>query len=114
MKIAVLSDGGWGTALAVLLCGNGHDVRLWGPFPDYLAEMAKTRKNPRFLAGITLPDQLTIEPDLAVATAACEILVLAAPAQYTRGLLDKLKALRLPQPTILVSCLLYTSDAADE
>ena len=103
MKIAVLSDGGWGTALAVLLCGNGHDVRLWGPFPDYLAEMAQTRKNPRFLAGITLPDSLTVEPDLANAAAECEILVLAAPAQYTRGLLNKLKALRLPQATILVS-----------
>ena len=103
MKIAVLSDGGWGTALAVLLCGNGHEVRLWGPFPDYVAEMAKTRKNPRFLPGVTLPDQLTVETDLAAAVAECEILVLASPAQYTRGLLDKLKALRIAPETILVS-----------
>ena len=32
MKISVLSDGGWGTALALILCQNGHDVTIWGPF----------------------------------------------------------------------------------
>ena len=29
MKITVLGSGGWGTALAVLLHGNGHEVTLW-------------------------------------------------------------------------------------
>jgi glycerol-3-phosphate dehydrogenase (NAD(P)+) len=103
MKIAVLSDGGWGTALALVLCGNGHEVRIWGPFPDYLAEMAATRKNPRFLAGVTLPDALTVEADLAKAADGCDILVLASPTQYMRGLLTKLQALQIPQETILVS-----------
>ena len=29
MKVAVLGSGGWGTALAMLLVENGHDVTLW-------------------------------------------------------------------------------------
>ena len=29
MKIAVLGSGGWGTALAMLLEENGHQVTLW-------------------------------------------------------------------------------------
>ena len=103
MKIAVLSDGGWGTALALVLCGNGHEVRLWGPFPDYVAEMARTRKNPRFLAGVTLPDSLVLEADLAKAAEGCDILVLASPTQYMRGLLVKLRELRIPRETILVN-----------
>ena len=29
MKVSVLGAGSWGTALAVLLCENGHEVTLW-------------------------------------------------------------------------------------
>ena len=29
MKIAVLGSGAWGTALAMLLQKNGHEVSLW-------------------------------------------------------------------------------------
>ena len=29
MKITVLGSGGWGTALALVLLENGHDVTLW-------------------------------------------------------------------------------------
>ena len=51
MKITVLSDGGWGTALAVNLLNNGHDVTMWGAFPEYLDQMEKTRENVKFLKG---------------------------------------------------------------
>lgn len=29
MKVSVIGSGGWGTALALLLLENGHDVTLW-------------------------------------------------------------------------------------
>ena len=29
MKITVVGSGGWGTALALVLEENGHDVTLW-------------------------------------------------------------------------------------
>lgn len=92
MNISVLSDGGWGTALAMVLCENKHTVSLWGPFPDYLAEMARTRRNERFLKGVALPAALRFEPDLAAACANADLVVLAAPSQYMRGLLGKLAA----------------------
>ena len=94
MKTTVLSDGGWGTALALTLRGNGHDVRLWGPFPDYLAEMRRRHENVRFLPGVPLPDDLVIEAELARAMAEADLVVLAAPAQYLRGLLDRLGPVR--------------------
>ncbi len=90
MKIAVLSDGGWGTALAMSLVRNGHEVTQWGPFPDYLAEMETTRKNPRFLAGVTLPPELRFEPVMAKAVEGREMLILATPTQYLRGVLREL------------------------
>ena len=60
MKIAVIGDGGWGTANAMLLAGNGHDVTLWGAFPEYVEEMRRTRRNEKFLKGVVLPDSLKL------------------------------------------------------
>ena len=34
MNVTVIGTGGWGTALAVLLHGNGHKVALWGRLPE--------------------------------------------------------------------------------
>ncbi len=93
MKISVLSDGGWGTALSVLLCHNGHQVTLWGPFPEYLAEMARTRRNDSFLQGVELPAAVEFDADLGRACAGASILILAAPSQYMRSLLQRLKPL---------------------
>ncbi len=103
MKIAVLSDGGWGTALALVLCRNGHDVVLWGPFPDYVAEMEQRRKNVRFLPGPTLPPELALSADLEQATTMAEIIVLAAPSQYMRGLLNQLHEIPLANAPIFVN-----------
>ena len=58
MKIAVIGDGGWGTANALLLSGYGHDVTLWGAFPEYIEEMRATRRNDKFLKGVALPESL--------------------------------------------------------
>ena len=91
MKIAVLSDGAWGTALAGVLLRNGHEVVMWGPFPDYLAEMAAGRENSRFLPGVRLDERLCFEPDMERATAAASIVLLATPTQYLRGVLERFR-----------------------
>ncbi len=91
MKITVLSDGGWGTALASVLCDNRHEVTLWGPFPDYIEEMRRTRRNERFLKGVELPAALALDSDLAEACAGAGLVVLAAPSQFMRSLLTRLR-----------------------
>jgi glycerol-3-phosphate dehydrogenase (NAD(P)+) len=91
MNITVLSDGGWGTALALLLCENNHNVRLWGPFEDYVSEMREKKENVRFLPGISLPDDLTLCSDMREAVDDAEIVVLASPSQYMRSTLEKFK-----------------------
>ena len=45
MKAVVVGSGGWGTALSMVLCDNGHDVTLWSHDPAKAAEMTKTREN---------------------------------------------------------------------
>ena len=57
MKAMVLGSGGWGTALALLLCDNGHAVSLWSHNPEKAEAMRKTRENP-LLSGVPLPEEL--------------------------------------------------------
>ena len=90
MKTAVLSDGGWGTALALLLVDNGHDVTLWGPFPEYIDQMRQTRENTQFLAGVELPEALHLSSSIQDSVEGADLLVLAAPSQYMRSLLQRL------------------------
>ncbi|HPD17725.1 MAG TPA: NAD(P)H-dependent glycerol-3-phosphate dehydrogenase [Planctomycetota bacterium] len=88
--VTVIGDGGWGTALALLLLGKGHAVRLWGAFPDYIEEMRRRRENVKFLRGIPLPEALELASDLPGAVAGAEWLVMAVPTQFMRGVLRRL------------------------
>ena len=56
MKITVVGSGGWGTALALLLVDNGHDVTLWSHTPAKAVALEETRENP-MLKGVPLPPE---------------------------------------------------------
>ena len=101
-KITVLGDGAWGTALALTLLDNGHDVTLWGPFPENLQEIERTHRN-KFLKGVDLPENLKVCADIAQATANASLLILAAPSQYMRGTLEKLAPVFRPEQHQLVN-----------
>ena len=48
-KVAVMGSGSWGTALAVLLAENGHDVALWSYRQEEAEAMAAEGENREFL-----------------------------------------------------------------
>lgn len=93
MKIAVIGDGGWGTANALLLCGYGHDVTVWGAFPEYIEEMKKTRRNDKFLKGVSLPESLKLTADREEAVKGAEVVVLAPPSKYFSSVVSGFKGL---------------------
>jgi len=88
--IAVLGAGSWGTALALLLAGNGRPAVLWSRAADHAAAMVATRRNPRYLADVPFPATLRPTADLAEAAALADLLV-AVPAAGFRDLLVNLK-----------------------
>ena len=73
MKVCVLGDGGWGTALAMVLDRNGHEVSVWGPFPEQVKSIADAGENIHFLPGVRIPPSLHWTSDMmrAVANAEC-------------------------------------------
>jgi len=82
MKITIIGDGGWGTAIALLLNNNGHTLTLWGPFEDYLKEIRTTGENSRYLKGVKLPPGLTWTSDPQAAVKDAELVVLAMPSKF--------------------------------
>ncbi len=83
MKAAVVGSGAWGTALAIRLCKNGHDVTMWTFEKDLIPEMESSRKNPR-LPGAELPGNLKISGDYACVTG-CKLVVMASPSFPARS-----------------------------
>ena len=82
MKIAVLGSGGWGTALALVLLENGHDVTLWSYAEQESALLKESGENP-LLKGVPLPQELKLTADLACVKG-CGAVVLATPSFAVR------------------------------
>ena len=78
MKTAVVGSGAWGTALAMHLCRNGHDVTMWTFETELIEGMVKDRKNPR-LPNAVLPEELKISGDYSC-VAGCSLVVMASPS----------------------------------
>ena len=90
MKVSVIGDGAWGTALALNMIANGHNVQLWGAFPEYLTEVEARRENYKFLPGVSLPRELRLTCDISEAVTGQDMIVLATPTQFLRGVLQKM------------------------
>ena len=78
MKTVVVGSGAWGTALAIRLYKNGHDVTIWTFEKELIPQMEQTRRNPR-LPDAVLPEGIAISPDYAC-VAGSDMVVVAAPS----------------------------------
>jgi len=90
-RIAVLGDGGWGTALALLLDRKGHEVILWSAFPDYAEVLKKKRENVKFLKGFPIPASVAITRDIHEAIGAGDLVIVAVPTQYLRNSIKQIR-----------------------
>jgi len=95
IKIAVLGAGSWGTALALLLARNNHQVHLWARDPILIADMRNNHCNERYLPGVPFDGSIVLHDDLAECLQATQEWVLAVPSHAFAELLDKIAVLSL-------------------
>ncbi len=98
--IAVLGAGSWGTALAILLGHNGHQVRLWGHLQAEIEALQRDRENKAFLPGVPLPEKLAPETDLGRALEGVDEVLVAVPSHAFRAVLTQLTGLIEERPGI--------------
>lgn len=99
-KIGVIGSGTWGTAIAVLLNNNGHQVDLWSAIPSEIEEMERTHKH-KNLPEVTLPDSIRFTADIKTAMEGKDLLVLAVPSVYVRSTAKRMKEF-CPEGQIIV------------
>lgn len=100
MKVTVLGSGAWGTALAIALMENGHDVTLWSYTEEESAVLRQKRENP-MLKGVPLPESLKLTTDMA-AVRGCGAVVVATPSFAVRSTAARLRDLA-DEGTVLIS-----------
>ena len=100
MKITVLGSGGWGTALANVLAGNGHNVTLWSYLPEECENLKATGKNP-FLPGVELHPNIAFSCQYAAVSGA-DMVVLATPSFAIRRTAEEIRGY-LSESVVLVS-----------
>ena len=82
-KISVIGSGGWGTALALALHSNGHEVVLWSHNTDKAQQVNQCRENP-MLPGIRLPEEIQVT-GLDRCVEGCSLVVIASPSVHIRS-----------------------------
>lgn len=100
-KIGVLGCGSWGTALAVLLAGNGHEVSVWSELEAEMKMLAENREHIKSLPGIKLPDSILVQKDLAALCKEKDLLVFAVASPYIRSTAKIAKAYIKPKQIIV-------------
>lgn len=85
MRIGIIGGGGWGLALAKLLCENGHQLMVWEYDPANLSLLVNTRSNPNLLKGIILPEGISFTSSFTeLQSFIPQLVVLATPSQFIR------------------------------
>ena len=80
-KVTVIGSGSWGTALAVMLAENGHEVFIWSRRQDAVDELLKERTNKKYLPGVVIPDSIQATTDRKEAVDGADIVILAVPSR---------------------------------
>ena len=102
MNVTVIGTGGWGTALAVLLHGNGHKVVLWGRLAEEVDPIIAAGENKLFLPGVKVPKEIVVTLDAKPALRDAELVVLAVPSHGMRPICQQVRDF-VPSGALLVS-----------
>lgn len=100
-KVSVIGAGSWGTALAILLCDNGHDVTIWSIDQKEIDMLKHTRENKPKLPGIKIHEAIKITPDMEEAVEGKDFIIMAVPSKFVRSTAKRMKALVMKEQIIV-------------
>ncbi|MDD2957978.1 MAG: NAD(P)H-dependent glycerol-3-phosphate dehydrogenase [Lachnospiraceae bacterium] len=89
--IGILGAGSWGTALAILLCNNGHEVTLWSHRREEAEALKAARMHTSKLPGVIIPGAISITSELENALEQKDVLVMAVPSSQIRSTSRKIR-----------------------
>ncbi|WP_387463052.1 NAD(P)H-dependent glycerol-3-phosphate dehydrogenase [Photorhabdus sp. RM323S] len=91
VSMTVIGAGSYGTALAITLARNGHDVVLWGHDSEHIQALQQARCNQKFLPDVSFPNSLLLETDLTKALTASRDILVVVPSHVFGEVLKQIK-----------------------
>ncbi len=101
-NISVLGAGSMGTAVSVLLAGNGHDIKMWSVFKEEADMINSLREQKDKLPGVKVPENVYCTNDLEETVNFSDIFVLVIPSQTVRENIRQIASI-VKKPK-LISC----------
>ncbi|HXV73321.1 MAG TPA: NAD(P)H-dependent glycerol-3-phosphate dehydrogenase [Sphingomonadales bacterium] len=101
-KAGIVGAGAWGTALAAVCRRAGLDTLVWAFEPEVAAEINGAHENKTFLPGIPLDPAIRATHETARLMDR-DVLFLVTPAQFTRGVVEKLEGIPSSVPLVICS-----------
>lgn len=84
-NIGIIGAGSWGTALAVNLTRNGHNVTIWSIMEQEIQMLQEHHEHLDKLPGVKLDESMQFTCNLEEAIVKKDMLVLAVPSIFTRS-----------------------------
>ena len=84
-KIGVMGAGSWGTALALLLNSNGHEVTVWSIDKQEVEMLSTKREHESKLPGVKIPESIAITNDIKEGIIGKDLIVTAVPSPFIRS-----------------------------
>jgi glycerol-3-phosphate dehydrogenase (NAD(P)+) len=97
----IIGAGGWGTALAKILCEKGLEVALWCRSEETFTNLLNLRENPAYLPGIAIPASVRVTRSMEEAVTSKEFLVCAVPSHGVREALRPAASCLSPQALVV-------------
>lgn len=101
--VGVVGAGSWGTALSLLLHGNGLPVTMWGHNAAHVDHIRSRRENTACLPGVALPEALQLTAEFADLRE-CDLLLLVTPSKAIREVAGRMAAAGTRGDAVLLSC----------
>jgi glycerol-3-phosphate dehydrogenase (NAD(P)+) len=99
--IAILGAGAWGTALAIILARNGHEVVLCARRGELLNDLKRARENYSYLPGISIPENVALTDAWNDAVASSTTIVMAVPSRFARSSMANISSAIRPDSIIV-------------
>ena len=100
--VAVIGGGSFGTVIANIIAGNGHEVRFWMRSESLAKQVNKQHENPEYLPGYPLAERVVATHDMAQAVSGSSAIFVAVPSTSFRSVVQRIMEHAAPG-VILVS-----------
>lgn len=90
MKVGLIGNGSWATALAKMLTGNGHELHWWMRNTDAVQHLTEKKHNKDYLSSVYFPEHIRPTTSLTEVIAENDIILFCTPSAFILDVLEQL------------------------